>query len=87
MCDDLELWFVLFYVPCGLNLFREDFFTRTHTTYVSFSSERFQSFLEAYTDSLNASWVPIETIDREVVKETVLEGYRELPARFGLTTP
>ena len=47
----------------------------------------FQSFLDAYTDSLNASWVPIETIDREVVKEAVQEGYRELPTRFGLTTP
>ena len=52
-----------------------------------FSSEHFQSFLDAYTDSLNASWVPIETIDREVVKEAVQEGYRELPTRFGLTTP
>ncbi len=79
--------YVWFYIAWGLNYFREDFFTRTQTTYVPFSSERFLSFLEAYTDSLNASWVLIETIDREVVKETVLERYRELPARFGLTTP
>lgn len=76
-----------FYIAWGLNYFREDFFTRTQTPYVSFSSERFQSFLQAYTDSLNASWVPIEKIDREVVRKAVLEGYRELPARFGLTVP
>ena len=82
------LWvYVWFYIAWGLNYFREDFFTRTRTTYVPFSSEHFQSFLDAYTDSLNASWVPIETIDREVVKEAVQEGYRELPTRFGLTTP
>mgnify|MGYP002916719890 CR=1 FL=1 len=82
------LWvYVWFYIAWGLNYFREDFFTRTQTTYVPFSSEHFQSFLDAYTDSLNASWVPIETIDREVVKEAVQEGYRELPTRFGLTTP
>ena len=79
--------YVWFYIAWGLNYFREDFFTRTRTTYVPFSSEHFQSFLDAYTDSLNASWVPIETIDREVVKEAVQEGYRELPTRFGLTTP
>lgn len=79
--------YVWFYIAWGLNYFREDFFTRTQTTYVPFSSEHFQSFLDAYTDSLNASWVPIETIDREVVKEAVQEGYRELPTRFGLTTP
>lgn len=71
----------------GIELFPGRFFTRTQTTYVPFSSEHFQSFLDAYTDSLNASWVPIETIDREVVKEAVQEGYRELPTRFGLTTP
>ena len=72
----------------GIELFPGRFFsTRTRTTYVPFSSEHFQSFLDAYTDSLNASWVPIETIDREVVKEAVQEGYRELPTRFGLTTP
>ena len=70
-----------------LNYFREDFFTRTQTTYVPFSSEHFQSFLDAYTDSLNASWVPIETIDREVVKEAVQEGYRELPIVSGLPLP
>ena len=74
--------YVWFYIAWGLNYFREDFFTRTQTTYVPFSSEHFQSFLDAYTDSLNASWVPIETIDREVVKEAVQEGYRELPTRF-----
>ena len=61
--------YVWFYIAWGLNYFREDFFTRTQTTYVPFSSEHFQSFLDAYTDSLNASWVPIETIDREAGRE------------------
>ena len=78
--------YVQFYIAWGLN-FSGRFFHCTRTTYVPFSSEHFQSFLDAYTDSLNASWVPIETIDREVVKEAVQEGYRELPTRFGLTTP
>lgn len=76
-----------FYIAWGLNYFREDFFTRTQTAYVPFSSERFHAFLEAYTDSLNASWIPVGAIDREVVKEAVLEGYRKMPVRFGLTTP
>ncbi len=38
-------------------------------------------------DSLNASWIPVEEIDREVVREAVLEGYLALPSRFGLAVP
>lgn len=76
-----------FYIAWGLNYFREDFFTRTRTAYVSYSPERFRSFLDTYTDSLNAAWVPVGGIDPEVVRRAVREGYAELSSRFGLVTP
>ncbi len=79
--------YVWFYLAWGLNYAREDFYTRTRTAYVPFSQERFHSFLETYMDSLNASWIPVEEIDREVVREAVLEGYLALPSRFGLAVP
>ena len=37
--------YVWFYIAWGLNYFREDFFTRTRTTYVPFSSEHFPILL------------------------------------------
>ncbi len=79
--------YVWFYLAWGLNYFREDFFTRSGVSPVAFSVERFRSFLETYTDSLNASWVPIDAVDEEKVREEALKGYHALPARLGLKEP
>lgn len=82
------LWvYVWFYMAWGLNYFRQDFFTRTQTPYVAYSPEAFRSFLSAYTDSLNASFVAIDKIDEATVSEEVKKGYREIAGRFGLVSP
>ena len=52
------LWvYVWFYMAWGLNYFRQDFFTRTQLPYAAYSADAFRSFLSAYTDALNASFV------------------------------
>lgn len=79
--------YVWFYLAWGLNYFRQDFFTRTGVSPVPYSPERFESFLEAYTDSLNASYVPLENIDTFSVAATVEEGYDRLSSRIGLLRP
>ena len=79
--------YVWFYLAWGLNYFRKDFFARTEIPYVAFSAERFQLFLMAYTDSLNAAWVPVDTVDRETVRKVVRKGYQAMPERFGLLAP
>ena len=80
--------YVWFYLAWGLNYFREDFYARAGVEPVRFSEDPFVSFLEAYTDSLNASWIaPVDTVDQEIVRRSVLEGYRTLPDRFGLIEP
>ena len=79
--------YVWFYLAWGLNYYRKDFFARTEIPYVAFSAERFQSFLMAYTDSLNAAWVPVDTVDRETVRKVVRKGYQAMPERFGLLAP
>ncbi|MBD9167718.1 DUF3810 domain-containing protein [uncultured Parabacteroides sp.] len=82
------LWvYVWFYVAWGMNYFRQDFFTRTQLPYAAYSAEAFRSFLSAYTDSLNASFVPVEEIDRAVVAEESEKGYKEIAGRFGLVAP
>ena len=82
------LWvYVWFYVAWGLNYFRQDFFTRTGTTYADYSPEQFKQFLTAYTDSLNSSFVSFEKIDKSLVSEEVKKGYRSMDTRFGLNEP
>lgn len=82
------LWvYVWFYIAWGLNYFRQDFFTRTQIPYSAYSADVFRSFLSAYTDSLNASFVAVEKIDEAVVSEEIKKGYREIAGRFGLVSP
>lgn len=82
------LWvYAWFYLAWGLNYFRENFYARTQIPYVAYSSDAFRSFLSAYTDSLNASFVPVEKIDKAVVAEEAKRGYDEIAGRFGLIRP
>ena len=80
--------YVWFYMAWGLNYFRTDFYHRTDTKRVKYAEERFNSFLEAYTDSLNASWrTPTDTIDINAIKQATLAGYQKLSPQFGLVKP
>lgn len=79
--------YVWFYLAWGLNYFRADFFTRTETTYVAYSSDQFKSFLTTYTDSLNASFISFEEIDKSLVSDEAKKGYREIAGCFGLNQP
>ena len=79
--------YVWFYMAWGLNYFRENFYVRTQTPYQKYSEEKFQAFLQDYTEKLNAAWVPVDTIDKAVVRKEVLKGYRQLPEKFGLMKP
>lgn len=82
------LWvYVWFYMAWGMNYFRQDFFTRTQIPYAAYSEDVFRSFLAAYTDSLNSSFVAVEKIDKAVVAEETLKGYQEIAGRYGLVSP
>lgn len=82
------LWvYAWFYLAWGLNYFRQDFFTRTGIPYAVYSADTFRSFLSAYTDSLNASFLPVEEVDRALVAEEIRKGYCEIAGRFSLVAP
>ena len=78
------LWF---YAAWGLNYFRQDFFIRSATPRVSYSAERFESFLVRYTEALNAAYLPELTMEEEAVREAVVTGYHTLPAEWGVMRP
>lgn len=79
--------YIWFYLAWGLNYFRPDFFNRTHIPAVAYTPESFQSFLSVYTDSLNASYIPVETIQKNIVSRDIKEGYLRIHSRFGMLSP
>ena len=82
------LWiYVWFYWAWGLNYFRQDFYTRLNIPRVDYSAEVFRQFLTAYTDSLNASFISVEKIDKEFVSKEVKQEYTEIANRFLLPYP
>ena len=59
----------------------------TEIPYAAYSADAFRSFLSTYTDSLNASFVPVEKIDKALVAEEVKKEYHEIAGRFSLVSP
>lgn len=86
---ELVLWvYVWFYWGWGMNYFRNDFFNRAAVVPATYEEEHFHRFLTAYTDSLNATFVPVSDIPRPEDAETEIKSlYRKVPSRFGLAEP
>ena len=76
-----------FYIGWGLNYFREDFYSRTHTPKIEYTETQYNQFLRTYTDSLNASFVEVNTINRDLVATKVKESYKKMADRLGLIKP
>ncbi|MEG1748558.1 MAG: DUF3810 domain-containing protein [Tannerellaceae bacterium] len=87
MAEYLAWVYVWFYLAWGMNYFRQDFFTRAGISYEAYTPDHFCSFLVAYTDSLNAAYVPITTVDTATVRREVMAGYRAIGTCFGILPP
>lgn len=72
--------YIWFYLAWGLNYFREDFHARSGLPDVRFSAEDFASFLEDYTEGLNAAYLAVEgrvdSLDAAVMPEVVATSFR-----------
>ena len=80
--------YVWFYWGWGMNYFRNDFFVRAQVTPAKYEEIRFRHFLTAYTDSLNATFVPALDVPQPEVAETEIKAlFFEVPSRFGLAKP
>lgn len=87
---ELEIvgWLIAwFYLGWGCNYFRTDFYERMMIEPAVYSDDSFSSFLQQYTDSLNASYVSAQDLDRQAAREEIKELYRQLPEGYGLTKP
>ena len=89
----LLLWFVAwFYIGWGINYFRSPLHQRVEAPIARFDSEVFRSFLDSYTEDLNASYEEShsgsgsELSAKMMLKETK-NLYSKVPERYGLATP
>lgn len=79
--------YVWFYLAWGINYFRNDFYTRTKIQPIEYSAEGFQYFLSNYTDSLNATYCCVDSIDKALVAEEVNSCYLGIADQFGINKP
>lgn len=85
---EIVLWLITwFYLGWGCNYFRTGFYERIMIIPAEFSQEEFQIFLEDYTDSLNASYLPATKLNRQDAREEIKALYQKVPVGYGLTKP
>lgn len=82
------LWvYAWFYLAWGLNYSQKDFYGRTGIPYTDYTSENFRNFADHYVDSLNASYVPVTSIDEPLVCRESVRGYEEICGTLGVHRP
>lgn len=85
---EILLWVIVwFYWGWGCTYFRTPFHERMMIEEAEYTPESFQKFLTAYTDSLNAAYLPAQNLNKEEVRREIKAIYSQLPPGFGLTKP
>lgn len=87
MVEFLAWVYIWFYFSWGLNYFREDFYSRTNIAQVSYSPDRFHSFLDEYVENLNNAYLPVKWVEKHQVASEVMAGYQDIHIRFGMCEP
>lgn len=78
---------VWFYLGWGLNYHRDSFYERLQVSPKSVDKSDFISFLNTYTDSLNATYVVVDSLDKNHIYTEIKRLYSMLPEEYGLTKP
>lgn len=85
---EVLVWvYIWFYLGWGLNYFRYHIYARLQVPPARYEEAEFRSFLDAYTDSLNAAWLPVAGTDMLTIEQEVKTFYRSLPDSCGLAKP
>ena len=82
------LWvYVWFYLAWGLNYSQPNFYQRTGIAYTPYTPENFTRFTKDYIEQLNASYMPVTSIDSDTVRDEVVRGYRAISPALGVHPP
>lgn len=85
---EVLVWiYIWFYLGWGLNYFRYNVYTRLQVPPARYEEAEFLSFLDVYTDSLNAVWCPVNEIDVRAIEQETKTFYHRLPDSCGLAKP
>lgn len=82
------IWvYVWFYLAWGLNYSQPNFYGRTHIPYTAYTPENFRAFTDEYVEQLNASYVPVTSINKELICRESVKGYRQISDTLGVHRP
>ncbi|WP_455663466.1 DUF3810 domain-containing protein [Phocaeicola sp.] len=85
---ELLVWvYIWFYLGWGLNYFRYNIYTRAQVPPAQYEEQAFLQFLNAYTDSLNHSYIADMNLDTKRMDQEIKDFYRRVPKTFGLVKP
>lgn len=89
LCElEVFVWiYVWFYLGWGLNYFRYNIYTRLQVEPLPYEEQRFKDFLNEYTDSLNAAYLPQVEIDSDTLEKEVKAFYAQISEKSGLAFP
>ncbi len=79
--------YVWFYIAWGLNYSQPNFYMRSHIPYSAYTPENFKTFTDQYVQELNASYVSITVIDKELLCREAVKGYRAIADSMGVHRP
>ena len=82
------LWiYVWFYLAWGLNYSQKNFYERTGILYTAYTPEIFNEFVDNYISKLNESYVPVNRIDKEVIRKEAVRQYNLISDTLGIHRP
>lgn len=82
------LWiYVWFYLAWGLNYSQKNFYERTGIPYTAYTPEIFNEFVDNYISKLNESYVPVNRIDKEVIRKEAVRQYNLISDTLGIHRP
>ena len=82
------LWlYAWFYTTWGLNYWQDNFYLRTKTTYIEYSSNTLGAYVSNYIHQLNEAYVEVEDISKEQVKQEIIKSYETIYNKIGINRP
>ncbi len=87
---DIEylVWvYIWFYLAWGLNYSQPNFYQRTRIPYTAYTPDNFKAFVDEYVDRLNESYIPVASINKELVCRESVKGYDTISHTLGVHRP
>lgn len=82
------IWlYVWFYLAWGLNYSQKNFYERTGIPYADYTPEQFGIFVDEYIQNLNKSYVPVNDINKTLIRREAVKGYNQISDSLGVHRP